>query len=156
MKFKKLAVGGTFEFMHDGHIAILEAAFESGEEIVIGIVGETMVREKNPAGVQPFDVRRKALDSFLESRGWSERADVQILTDTVGPAASDKSLEAIVVSTETRLGADNINQIREANGLEALEVIEIPMVLAEDGKPISSARIRAGEIDAHGKVKKTE
>ncbi|KXB05005.1 hypothetical protein AKJ48_00745, partial [candidate division MSBL1 archaeon SCGC-AAA261O19] len=70
--------------------------------------------------------------------------------------AEDRELEAIIVSEETRSRAEEINEIRESNDLEALDIIEIPWVLAEDGKPISSIRIRYGEMDEHGEIKKTE
>jgi pantetheine-phosphate adenylyltransferase len=66
----------------------------------------------------------------------------------------DAELEAIVVSPETRQRAEELNKLRTSKGLAALHIIEIPFVLAEDGTPISSIRIRYGEIDVHGKLLK--
>jgi pantetheine-phosphate adenylyltransferase len=36
--------------------------------------------------------------------------------------------------------------------MKPLDIITIDMVLADDGKPISSTRIREGEIDVAGTV----
>ena len=60
--------------------------------------------------------------------------------------------EAIVVSEETAPKAEELNRLRAQRGLRPLELVVIPMVLAEDGKPISTTRIRAGEIDRAGRL----
>ena len=36
-KYKKIAVGGTFDKFHDGHKKLLATAFELGEEVEIGV-----------------------------------------------------------------------------------------------------------------------
>ena len=45
------------------------------------------------------------------------------------------------------------NAQREAKGFPPLEVVTIDYVMAEDGRPISSTRIREGEIDSEGRLK---
>lgn len=49
-----------------------------------------------------------------------------------------------------------INELRFENGLLPLVIVEIQLVLADDNKPISSTRIRRGEIDDHGNLKGME
>lgn len=156
MKFKKIVVGGTFDYLHDGHVAILTKAFELGERVLIGICSDEMqaLLRKDSAGIQLLDVRRPALEKLLRSRGWFERAEVKVISDAFGPAAEDAELEAVVVSPETRKSAEELNELRESRGLKPLEIVEIPFVLAEDGKPISSIKIRYGEEDTHGRLLK--
>ncbi len=154
MKLKKVVVGGTFDYIHDGHIAILTKAFELGERVLVGICSDEMqlLLEKDSAGIQLLDLRKRALEELLRSRGWLERAEVVVISDAFGPSLKDTELEAIVVSPETRARAEELNRLRTSKGLKALEIVEIPFALAEDGKPISSIRIRYGEIDVHGKL----
>ena len=152
MKFKKIAVGGTFDYIHDGHLAILAKAFELGEHVLIGITSSEMQLVKDTAGIPPLEVRRRELLEVLSSHDWVVRAEVYIISDPFGPAVDDPELEAIVVSSETRPRADEINKFRNTKGFKQLEIIDIPFVLAEDGLPISSIRIRYGEIDVHGKL----
>ncbi len=156
MKFKKVVVGGTFDYLHDGHLAILSKAFELGERVLVGICSDDMrlLLRKDSAGIQPLVLRRRALEGVLRERGWSTRAEISVISDPFGPAAEDAELQAIVVSTKTRARAEELNKIRGSRGLAALEIVEIPFVLAEDGEPISSIRVRYGEIDTRGKLLK--
>jgi pantetheine-phosphate adenylyltransferase len=82
-----------------------------------------------------------------------ERTELVILNDPLGPAVEDPEADAIVVSAETRKRAEEINRKRRERGLKPLQIVEIPMVLASDGTPISSIRIRYGEMDEHGRVR---
>jgi pantetheine-phosphate adenylyltransferase len=60
-----------------------------------------------------------------------------------------------MASEETLLRASEINAIRFKKGLDKLTIVVIPIVLADDGKPISSDRISRGEIDREGRVLKS-
>ena len=76
---------------------------------------------------------------------------VKSIKDRYGPSI-DGDFDAIVVSPETVEAAKEINQKRREIGKKPLKIIEIPFILAEDGKPISSSRIKKGEIDIDGKI----
>jgi len=154
MKYEKVAIGGTFDYLHDGHKAIIETAFEKGESVLIGIVSDHMELKKDSVGILPLEDRKELLEEYLEDMGWLDRAEICVIDDPYGPAASDSDLGAIVVTEETIANAKKINELREKEGLDSLEIIKIPLVLADDGEPISSIRIRYGEIDVHGKLRK--
>ncbi len=142
-RFKRVGVGGTFDVLHKGHEALLEKAFEIGELVVIGITLNEMLEKE----VTPYNERRRTLEEFLKN----EHYEILELKDIYGPAIEDIEMNAIVVSEETEETAEEINQKRLENGLASLEIITIPMVLAYDEQPISSSRIRAGEIDKEGR-----
>jgi pantetheine-phosphate adenylyltransferase len=154
LKFKKVAVGGTFDHMHDGHKALLRKAFEVGERVVVGICSDEMNLVKDSAGIRPLEERMSKLRDFLQSEGFLERAEIVLISDPFGPALEDGTFDSIVVSGETRPRAEELNRLRAKKGLKELEIVEIPFVLAEDGLPVSSVRIRYGEIDEHGKLLK--
>ena len=61
---------------------------------------------------------------------------------------------ALVASSETVVKGEEINEIRLANGLKPLAIISVKLVKADDGHPISSTRIRLGQIDSSGKLLK--
>ncbi len=156
MKFRKIAVAGTFDYLHDGHAAIISKAFELGESVLLGVCSDEMqeLLRKDSAGIQPLAVRMWSVLDILHQKGWLERTEVKVLSDPFGPAAEDKGLEAIVVSPETRARAEELNNLRASKGLSRLEIVEVPFVLAEDGQPISSIKVRYGEQDTHGKLLK--
>jgi len=151
LKYEKVVIGGTFDYLHDGHKALIDKAFQVGGDVLIGIVSDQMELKKDSVGILPLDDRKSSLVEYLEENDWLDRAEVREIDDSMGPAASDEELEAIVVTEETKSGAEKINEVRKSNGLDSLDIIEIPLILAEDGEPISSIRIRYGEIDIHGK-----
>ena len=153
MKFRKVVVGGTFDYLHNGHLAVISKAYEVGERVSLGICSDEMqhLLMKDSAGIQPLAFRLWRLLNELHNRGWLGRTEINILSDPYGTAVTDRGIDAIVVSPETRARAEEINKIRASKGFNPLEIIEIPFVLAEDGKPISSIKIRYGEMDLHGK-----
>lgn len=156
MKYEKVAVGGTFDYLHDGHKAIISKAFKIGNKVQIGVASDKLELKKDCAGIQPIEKRIETLEDFLKERNWLKRSEIEVLNDPMGTAAKDDELEAIVVSEETIGGAKSINEVRSEKGLDPLKIIEIPLVLADDNKPISSIRIRYEEIDGHGNLKKEE
>ena len=153
-KYRKVAVGGTFDILHRGHEKLLKTAFNLGERVVIGLSTDRFVTEvlKKNHEVNPYEVRLFNLLEYLRREGALERAEIAPLDDFFGPAATDKDVEAVVVSEETFERAKRINEVRRRLGLGEVEIVCIKMVLAEDGKPISCTRIRKGEIDRDGRL----
>ncbi len=150
-KYEKVAVGGTFDKLHRGHKALLSKAFEIGEKVVIGLSSDEFVSKMGkPHKTATCSKRLKELETFLEKNGLAKRAEIVPLNDPYGLTISGKGLDALVVSKETESIADKINKIRVEAGLLPLKIITISMVPAENCNPISTTRIRSGEIDRNG------
>lgn len=156
MKYNKVVVGGTFDCFHNGHKALLMKAFELGDRVTVGVCSDKMqeLLLKDCVGVQPLAMRMWSVLDFLRKEGLLGRTDIIVLTDPFGPAVGDTEAQAVVVSPQTRGRAEELNEMRASNGLAPLEVVEVPFVLAEDGSPISSIKIRYGEMDTQGKILK--
>jgi len=158
----RVVLGGTFEYLHAGHSRLVEEAFRilktSGGGIVhIGLTSDKMAAGKSHS-VSNYDTRKQILMDFIsELIQELELPDdcylISELEDSFGPSVSE-NYDYIVVSPETRAGADKINKIRRENGLLPIQIIEIKFVLAEDTIPISSTRIYKGEIDKEGRVRR--
>lgn len=148
MKLEQVCVGGTFDFFHKGHEALLEASFVFGERVLIGI---TVDGFKSGHEVEPYKDRLARVLGFLKKKGLFFRATVSEINDPFTPAL-DAKLEGIVVSEETLPVAERINQMRAETGLHPLKIKIVPWVLAQDGKVISSTGIRQGLMDPQGRV----
>jgi pantetheine-phosphate adenylyltransferase len=149
--FQEVAIGGTFDALHRGHKILLRTAFRAGDQVLIGLSRNGFVRQlvKNHR-VDPYQTRKQELLSFLKKERVFERAKIIPLDDPYGPTINNSTIGALVVSRMTKKMADKINMIRRRRGLKPLPVVTIGMVVAEDFEPISSTRIRAGEIDREG------
>jgi len=152
-KLRLVAVGGTFDRLHVGHMTLILKAFEVGERVLIGLSTDEFARRMGkPADVEPYEVRLRELREFLRKRSLEHRAEIVPLRDPYGPAAYDGRVEGLVVSVETAWRAEEINELRRVRGLKPLRVFVVDMVLAEDGRPVSSSRVRAGEVDRFGRI----
>ena len=150
-RFNAVAVGGTFDKLHKGHQALLMKAFEVGKRVLVGLSSDEFGRElRKPHKVASYAKRLSDLERLLTKRGLIDRAEIVTLHDPYGITLSKGCVEAIVVSRETESTAREINQRREAKGLSPLNVVVIDMVPAENHAPISTTRIREGEIDREG------
>ena len=145
----RVVLGGTFDILHDGHEALLRAAFEGRPAFVlIGLTTDRFARESRTR-VNPYRVRERNLKRFLSGRRWRP-ARIEPIDDPFGPADDLPDLDVLVVSAERHAVALALNEARVGKGLRPLEIRDVPMVLAQDGLPIASRRIRAGVIDKHG------
>jgi pantetheine-phosphate adenylyltransferase len=146
--YKKVAVGGTFDKFHYGHRQLIGIAFKIGLYVVIGVTSNKFGGVKGR--IEPCNVRMSNLRSLLKNK--HQNYDIQELNDSYGTTITDETIDAIVVSEETEPTAFKINHIRKENGMKPLDIVTIGMVLADDGIPISSTRIRKGEIDKMGTI----
>ncbi len=62
----RVAVGGTFNPLHDGHKTILTKAFEIGDEVVIGLTSNEMIKIKT-VPLQDYESRRQNLLEYIRS-----------------------------------------------------------------------------------------
>jgi len=150
-KLSTVLVGGTFDEFHKGHRKLIMTAFEAGERVMIGLSSDDLARElsKNHE-IATYEQRLGELRGFLRKQGVLDRAKIVPLDTPYGITLSTTIADALVVSKETeRVGID-INKKRKASGLKPLALVVIDMVPAEDCVPISSTRIRHGEIDREG------
>ncbi|MDH7558304.1 MAG: phosphopantetheine adenylyltransferase [Candidatus Bathyarchaeota archaeon] len=156
-KFKTVAVGGTFDEFHKGHRTLLTKAFEVGERVLIGLCSDKLVESlSKPHITAPYEQRLEELKRFLRERGLLSRAEIMPLNDPFGVTLSEGCVEALVVSRETERMAVKINEERERRGLAPLQIVVIDMVPSENHAPISTTRIRHGEIDREGRLLKTK
>lgn len=149
----RVAVGGTFDPLHDGHKALLRKACElsRGGELLIGITSDEMAKNKFHEVVS-YRLRHGEVMRFMLEQ--SIKPVIIRLEDPYGPTIIE-GFDYIVVSPETHPVALRINNIRRERGLEEIEIVLVDYVLADDGLPISSTRIKRGEIDGHGRLLKS-
>ncbi|MWV39726.1 MULTISPECIES: phosphopantetheine adenylyltransferase [Natrialba] len=149
-----VALGGTFDPVHDGHRRLFERAFELGD-VTIGLTSDELAPKTRHVErhVNSYDERANALEKALEpiAAEYDCEFEIRPLEEPTG-IAIEPQFDYLVVSPETRDGGERINEIRRERGHDPLEVVVVPHLRADDGDIISSTRIVRGEIDEHGRV----
>jgi pantetheine-phosphate adenylyltransferase len=149
----KVCIGGTFNPLHKGHKLLIDKAFEiAGKQgsVFIGIT--TWEITKGKQDIKPFEERKKAVIQYLSKKRLNKYAIIKPINDSYGPSV-DGDYDAIIVSPETFKTAEEINTKRMKKGLKPLKIVTIAFAYSQDGKPISSTRIKNGEIDVNGKTR---
>ena len=136
--------------MHLGHESLLRTAFSLSDEIIIGLTSDIRAKiNRSEEYINPYSERFESLNDLVSSNFKGHYSIVE-LNDNWGPGVFDESLNAIIVSEETEKVAIELNVNRKLKGLKELEIEVIPLVLANDGRRISSTRIRNKEINIEG------
>ena len=151
-QFNTVALGGTFDIIHKGHIELLRKAFSISSKVIIGLTSDELAIRKGKNPVNNYSRRHTLLTSAISRHFPNTSYEISKLVNDFGPAAIEGNVGALVTSEETRYQGDILNDLRKQKKLAPVEVVSIPMVMAQDGKRISSTRIKSFEIDADGNL----
>ena len=151
-KFSLIAMGGTFDIIHHGHITLLSTAFDISEKVIIGLTSDEFVQKKGKNPIHKYDERLKNLTSIIFKKFPNSYFEISQLNNDFGPAVFEKEVQALVVSDETKNQGNILNKLRTERNIPPVEIIVVPMTLAKDGKRISTTRIKNSEIDSDGNL----
>ncbi len=150
--FDLVAMGGTFDVIHSGHMALLNKAFSLSSKVIIGLSSDQLATKKGKNLVNDYSKRLSLLKSVIEKSFPNSAYEISKLENDFGPAVIEGSVKALVVSEETSNKGLLLNELRAERNLPTVKIVVVPMVLAEDGKSISTTRIKNSEIDDSGNL----
>ena len=150
--FDLVAMGGTFDVIHSGHMALLNKAFSLSSKVIIGLSSDQLATKKGKNLANDYSKRLSLLKSVIEKSFPNSAYEVSKLENDFGPAVIEGSVKALVVSKETSNKGLLLNKLRAERNLPSVKIVVVPMVLAEDGKSISTTRIKNSEIDDSGNL----
>ena len=134
----KVAIGGTFEELHAGHVKLIYEAFKIGDEVCIGLTSDMFALKTKKRKVLSYNERYANLKKLIEKSRWRIKYTIFKINDPYGPTIWDSELDCIIVSEETYARALEINSIRINRGLRPLNIIKVKLLTDEKGKKISS------------------
>ena len=150
--FDLVAMGGTFDTIHSGHMALLNKAFSISSKVIIGLSSDQLATKKGKKLVNDYSKRLSLLKSVIEKNFPNISYEISKLENDFGPAVIEGSVKALVVSEETSGKGIRLNELRAERNLSPVRIVVVPMVLAKDGKAISTTRIKNFEIDDSGNL----
>jgi pantetheine-phosphate adenylyltransferase len=151
-KFDLVATGGTFDVIHKGHLTLLSEAFSISTKVIIGLTSDEMAQRKAKNLQNDYSKRLEILVKTIEKNFPNVEFEISKLDNDFGPAVLEQNVQALVVSGETSNQGKILNQFRKQKNLPSVEVVVVPMVLAQDGTRISTTRIKNQEIDLDGNL----
>ena len=151
-QFDTVAMGGTFDIIHAGHIALLNKSFSISSNVIIGLSSDQLAVKRGKNLANDYSKRLSSLKDLIEKNFPNSSYEISKLENDFGPAVIEGSVRALIVSEETSSKGVKLNELRAERNLPPVEIVVVPMVLAKDGKAISSTRIKNSEIDSDGNL----
>tara|TARA_B110001454_G_scaffold63976_1_gene62199 strand:+ start:672 stop:1136 length:465 start_codon:yes stop_codon:yes gene_type:complete len=150
--FDLVAMGGTFDVVHSGHMALLDKAFSISSKVIIGLSSDQLAKKRGKNLTSDYSKRLSLLKSVIEKNFPNSSYEISKLENDFGPAVIEGSVKALVVSEETSGKGIRLNELRAERNLSPVRIVVVPMILAKDGKAISTTRIKNFEIDDSGNL----
>jgi pantetheine-phosphate adenylyltransferase len=151
--FAHAALGGTFDRLHIGHQHLIDFAAKKAEKLTIGLTTNAFVRHKELSQlIQSYRDRRLAISSFLKKINAHKKSRIIALKSVFGSTLFDHTIDALIVTQQTRPGADLINNKRQQLDLPVLPIVSCNLIRDDLGDYISSTKIRRGLINRQGQA----
>jgi len=151
-EYSLVAMGGTFDIIHKGHLTLLSNAFAVSDKVIIGITSDELATKKGKILVNKYDQRLENLISVISKEFPNSSFQISKLENDFGPAVLEKEVEALIVSDETSTQGKILNKLRAEKKIPPVQIVIVPMFLAKDGVRISTTRIKNSEIDTDGNL----
>jgi phosphopantetheine adenylyltransferase len=129
-RYAHVCVGGTFDRLHVGHKLLLSVcALHTTERLVVGLADGVLLAKKHHRPlIEPYATRYAKVCALMRVLQPTLRCEVVPLMDPAGPALTDSTLQAIVVTPETLASALSINEQRRARQWAPLAIICVPLI----------------------------
>lgn len=151
-QFTLVAMGGTFDIIHKGHLTLLTKAFSISSNVIIGLTSDELAEKRGKKTLNDYKKRFETLTNIIKTNFPNHLFQISKLDNDFGPAVLEENVQALVVSNETGNQGEILNQLRKEKNLTPVKIVIVPMVLAYDGNRISTTRIKNSEIDIDGNV----
>lgn len=151
-QFTLVAMGGTFDIIHKGHITLLAKAFSISSNVIIGLTSDELAEKRGKKTLNNYEKRFETLTNAINTNFPNHLFQISKLDNDFGPAVLEENVQALIVSDETGNQGEILNQLRKEKNLSPVKIVIVPMVLAHDGNRISTTRIKNSEIDIEGNV----
>lgn len=151
-QFTLVAMGGTFDIIHKGHITLLAKAFSISSDVIIGLTSDELAEKRGKKTLNNYEKRFETLTNAINTNFPNHLFQISKLDNDFGPAVLEENVQALIVSDETGNQGEILNQLRKEKNLSPVKIVIVPMVLAHDGNRISTTRIKNSEIDIEGNV----
>lgn len=130
--YNSVALGGTFDHIHDGHKILLSVAlFLTNKTLIVGITGgKLLVNKKYPQALQSYSTRQAKVIEFLRLILVHQSAIYQLyeINDICGPTGYVNDIDSLVLSFETIKGGDFVNKYRKDHSFHELDVEVINVI----------------------------
>ncbi|CAH6719280.1 phosphopantetheine adenylyltransferase [[Candida] jaroonii] len=143
-RYKVVAVGGTFDHLHDGHKILLSVAtYLSTQKLIVGVTDAELL--KNKKYKEQLDSFEKRIQSTLKFLKLLDLKSVEIykIVDVCGPTGYVENIDCLVLSQESSGGGEFVNNFRKSIGFKQLEVFTIDLIGGEN--KLSSTDLRKAD-----------
>ncbi|XP_077286040.1 bifunctional Phosphopantetheine adenylyltransferase - Dephospho-CoA kinase isoform X2 [Arctopsyche grandis] len=145
-----VALGGTFDRLHNGHkILLSEGVLRASKGLTVGVTDVNMIKNKKLWElIEPINSRIENLRQYLIDIDPTLQYNIVPIQDVYGPTKDDSKLKLLVVSQETVKGGEMVNKKREENKLDPLAVYCIDLAsesqntIPEEETKVSSSNRR--------------
>ncbi|MEK6866683.1 MAG: pantetheine-phosphate adenylyltransferase, partial [Thermoproteota archaeon] len=111
-KFDLVAMGGTFDIIHKGHIRLLSEAFSISSKVIIGLTSDELAEKRGKKTLNNYEKRFETLMNTIKTNFPNRAFQISKLDNDFGPAVLEENVQALIVSDETGNQGEILNQLR--------------------------------------------